>query len=125
MMPTKLSVKDVIHPIELHYQRSIPEMVLDWTEELVTRLQADYDSKKYTSDRYKFEIQTGRKYHKIHNGPAGGIHAFVDKNTGQVYKPASYKAPAKGVRYDLRLIKQRHECYSNADWSGSYLYQRG
>ena len=38
MMPTKLSVKDVIHPIELHYQRSIPEMVLDWTEELVTRL---------------------------------------------------------------------------------------
>ena len=123
-MPTKLSVKDVIHPIELHYQRSIPEMVLDWTEELVTRLQADYDSKKYTSDRYKFNIQTGRKYHKIHNGPAGGVHAFVDKNTGEVYKPASYKAPAKGVRYDLRRIKQRHECFSNADWAGGYLYLR-
>ena len=124
MMPTKLSVKDVIHPIELHYQRSIPEMVLDWTKQLVTRLQEDYDTKS-TSGRYKFEIQTGRKYHKIHNGPAGGIHAFVDKNTGQVYKPASYKAPAKGVRYDLRSIKSRHQCYSNADWSGGYLYLRG
>ena len=39
----KVSVEDVIHPIELNYQRSIPHMVLDWTEELVTRLQADYD----------------------------------------------------------------------------------
>ena len=39
----KLTVEDVVHPVELNYQRSIPEMVLDWTNELVTRLQADYD----------------------------------------------------------------------------------
>ena len=100
-------------------------MVLDWTKELVTRLQADYDSKKYTSNRYKFEIQTGRKYHKIHNGPAGGVHAFVNKQTGEVFKPASWNAPAKHVRYDLRSIKQRRVCFSNADWAGSYLYLRG
>ena len=126
-MPTKkLSVEEVLHPVELTYQRSIPQMVLDWTEELVRYLQDDYDSEPYdNSGRYKFEIQTGRKYHKIHNGPAGGVHAFVDKNTGEVYKPASYKAPAKGVRYDLRRIKSRHECFSNADWSGGYLYLRG
>ena len=123
-MPTKLSVKDVIHPVELQYQKSIPEMVLDWTEELVRYLQDDYDSESYDSGgRYKFTIQTGRKYHKIHDG--NGVHAFVDKNTGEVYKPASYKAPAKHVRYDLRRIKQRHECFNNADWAGSYLYLRG
>ena len=119
----KLTVEDVIHPVELNYQRSIPEMVLDWTNELVTRLQADYDSKKYASDRYKFEIQTGRKYLKIVS-EGSGVHAFVDKNTGEVYKPASYKAPAKHVRYDLRRIKQRHECFDNADWAGGYLYLR-
>ena len=124
-MPTKeLSVEEILHPIELHYQRSIPEMVLDWTKELVTRLQEDYDSKKYTSGRYKFEIQTGRKYHKI-NVKNGGVHAFVNKETGEVFKPASYKAPAKHVRYDLRRIQQRYECFSNADWAGSYLYLRG
>ena len=101
-------------------------MVLDWTNELVTRLQADYDRNYGKSNaNYKFEIQTGRKYHKIHNGPAGGVHAFVDKNTGEVYKPASYKAPAKHVRYDLRRIKQRRECFANADWAGGYLYLRG
>ena len=122
-MPTKLSVKDVIHPVELNYQKSIPEMVLDWTEELVRYLQDDYDSESYDpGGRYKFTIKTGRKYHKIHDG--NGVHAFVDKNTGEVYKPASYKAPAPHVRYDLRRIKSRHACYSNADWAGSYLYLR-
>ena len=120
----EVSVEEILHPIELHYQRSIPEMVLDWTKELVTRLQEDYDSNNYTSDRYKFEIQTGRKYHKI-VAKNQGVHAFVDKNTGEVYKPASYKSPAKHVRYDLRSIKQRRVCFSNADWAGSYLYLRG
>ena len=121
----KVSVEDVIHPIELNYQRSIPQMVLDWTEELVTRLQADYDRQyKSNSNPCKFSITTGRKYHKIVNRNAE-VHAFVDKQTGEVFKPASYKAPAKHVRYDLRRIKQRHECFSNADWAGSYLYLRG
>ena len=85
MTPKKVTMEDVIHPVELTYQRSIPQMVLDWTEELVRYLQDDYDSEPYdTSGRYKFNIQTGRKYHKIHNGPAGGINAFVDKKTGEV-----------------------------------------
>ena len=124
-MPTKeLSVEEILHPIELQYQRSIPEMVLDWTKELVTRLQEDYDSNNYTSDRYKFEIQTGRKYHKI-VAKNQGVHAFVDKQTGEVYKPASYKSPAKGVRYDMRIINERNMLLSEADWCGSYLYLRG
>ena len=54
-----------------------------------------------------------------------GVHAFVDRKTGEVYKPASYKAPAKHVRYDLRIIKEREACLNNADWAGSYLYLRG
>ena len=121
-MPTKEVSVDEILPAELLYQRSIPEMVLDWTKELVTRLQEDYDTNS-TSGRYKFEIQTGRKYHKI-NVKNGGVHAFVNKETGEVFKPASYKAPAKHVRYDLRIINDRERCFSNADWAGGYLYLR-
>ena len=116
-MPTKEVSVDVI------YQRSIPEMVLDWTEQLVAYLQSDYD-RGCTSGRYKFEIQTGRKYHKI-CAKNQGVHAFVDKQTGQVYKPASWKSPAKHVRYDLRLIKDREYLCANADWAGGYLYIRG
>jgi hypothetical protein len=52
------------------------------------------------------------------------VHAFIDRKTGEVYKAASYKAPAKGVRFDLRLIEQREWLFENATWHGSYLYKR-
>ena len=78
------------------------------------------------SDPYKFYIESGRKYHKIVMDAHGSksVHAFVDKKTGEVYKPASYKAPAKIVRYNLLEIASREECFSRADWAGSYLYLR-
>jgi hypothetical protein len=54
----------------------------------------------------------------------GAVHAFVDKKTGELYKAASYKAPAKGVRFDLRLIKDREFVLENCDWAGGYLYMK-
>ena len=90
----------------------------DYHEECIAKLkngECDYD--------YTFE--TGRKYHKIIMNAAGSrsVHAFVDKKTGEVYKSASFKSPAKGVRYDLRLIGQREWLFENADWAGGYLYK--
>ena len=77
------------------------------------------------SSDYKFYIEEGRKYHKIIMDANGSrsVHAFVDKKTGEVYKSASWKSPAKGVRYDLRLIEQREWLLENADWAGGYLYK--
>jgi hypothetical protein len=78
-------------------------------------------------DGYDFYPETGRKYHKLVMVDSGGgrsVHAFVDKKTGEVYKSASWKSPAKGVRYDLRLIEQREWLLEHADWAGGYLYQR-
>ncbi len=74
-----------------------------------------------------YEIETGKKYHKvimITSGMSRSVHCFVDKNTGEMYKSASWKSPAKGVRYDLRLIKDREYLLANADWSGGYLYAK-
>ena len=81
---------------------------------------------------YEFVIESGRKYHKIimviDNGPdrspSRSVHAFVDKKTGEVYKSATWKSPAKGVRYDLRIIEQREWLLQNADWASGYLYAR-
>jgi hypothetical protein len=81
---------------------------------------------------YEFIIESGRKYHKIimmiDNGPdrspSRSVHAFVDKNTGSVLKSASWKAPAKGERYNLLIIKDREYLLKNAGWSGSYLYAK-
>jgi hypothetical protein len=85
----------------------------------------------YDAPEYKFVIESGRKYHKIimevpnHNRPPSrSVHAFVDKKTGEVYKAASFKAPAKHVRFRLLEIASREECFEKADWSGAYLYMK-
>ena len=79
-------------------------------------------------DGYFYELESsGRKYHKIwmHIGDRrDSIHAFIDKKTGSVLKPASVKAPAKGERYNLLSIPSREKCLENATWHGSYLYAR-
>ena len=77
------------------------------------------------TDDYKFYIESGRKYHKLIMETGAGsrsVHAFVDKKSGDVYKAASFKAPAKHVRFNLLSISSREECFARADWAGSYLY---
>ena len=74
-----------------------------------------------------YQVETGKKYHKVIFVDGGGnrsVHCFIDKNTGEVYKSATWKSPAKGVRYDLRLIADREYLLENADWSGGYLYAK-
>ena len=103
-----------------------------WTLDLCDVLKRNFKSRNRgdlagrPAPEYKFYIQEGgRKYHKIvmeYDNGSKSVHAFVDKKTGEVYKPASFKAPAKHVRYDLCLISHREWLSKNADWAGSYLY---
>ncbi len=78
----------------------------------------------YDSIDYKFYIEEGGKYQKIgmDTGNELSVHDFVDKKTGEVYKPASFKSPAKIVRYNLLSIESREKCFERADWAGGYLY---
>ena len=87
----------------------------------------NYKQQHPNSEPYKFYIESGRKYHKLimeTNGQNRSVHAFVDKKTGEVYKAASFKAPAKHVRYNFNIISSREECFARADWAGGYLYIR-
>ena len=61
---------------------------------------------------------------KINQAPYGGVHAFIDKKTGDVFKPASWRGPAKIVRYNLLNPISREDCFNRADWAGGYLYVR-
>ena len=85
----------------------------------------------------KFKIENGRKYYRIiaqefdtfrdrNEYRDGSVHAFVNKKTGEVYKAASWKSPAKYVRFDMRIINQREFVHNpnNCDWAGGYLYMR-
>ena len=103
---------------ERHLFRDLNQTSVDYHEACIEDL-------KNGQCGYEFTVESGRKYHKIMMSANGSrsVHAFVDKKTGEVYKPASIKSPAKGVRYDLRLIKDREWLLENADWAGGYLYK--
>jgi hypothetical protein len=73
----------------------------------------------------EFYIKRGRRYLKImmrDSGGHGSVHAFVDRETGDVYKPANIKAPAKIARYSLLQDADLNWLLEHADWSGGYLY---
>ena len=75
---------------------------------------------------YKFYYETGRKYHKVIMETEDGsrsVHCFVNMKTGELHKAASFKAPVKEPRFDLRIIKEREWVFENCDWSGGYLYK--
>ena len=90
-----------------------------------------------TANLMKFEIREGKKYYKIvqveydtfqdrNEYRDSSVHSFVDKNTGDVYKPASWKAPAKHVRFSFcnkkdLLFLTDPRCVG---WAGGYLYLR-
>ena len=76
-----------------------------------------------------FEYEVGRKYIKvwsylISDGErlrGRSCFMFVDKETGAVYKPASYKAPAKGIRFYIEQLADNPDI---CDSYGSFLYVR-
>ena len=83
----------------------------------------------------KFRYYEGKKYYKVVREEYDEtndrwrdttVHAFVDRKTGEVYKPASWKAPAKHVRFNFcnkqdMLFLTDPRCVG---WAGGYLYLR-
>ena len=80
--------------------------------------------KYYKIIQQQFETWEGSKYYGKYRDAS--VHAFVDKKTGQVFKPAGWAKPAKHVRYDMRIITQRQLLHNPnfTGWSGGYLYMR-
>lgn len=75
----------------------------------------DMIEKSYNNDmdrgyswRVDLEIQSGSRFDKIVKSTACGdssesrsVYAFIEKKTGDIYKPASWKAPAKHARGNI------------------------
>ena len=119
--------QDTIRSLEHNLQRD-PECSYS-AEQLVKIMQG-----KANLD--KFRYIEGKKYYKVvreeydernDRWRDSTVHAFVDRKTGDVYKPASWKAPhTKHVRFtfqepkDIRFLLEPR----NVDWAGGYLYLR-
>ena len=93
-----------------------------------------------TANLYKFVVKTGKRYYKIvqqefetwlgskyyQQYRDSSVHCFVDKETGDVYKPASWSAPAKHIRFTFQNVDHLKFLLNpdNVDWAGGYLYLR-
>tara|TARA_B100001250_G_scaffold333649_1_gene299352 strand:+ start:490 stop:849 length:360 start_codon:yes stop_codon:yes gene_type:complete len=119
----------------MHYNKYItnkdPQMskalfvdtVYERAHKLAQALQLDYDKHGYSDT--VFDIKEGRKYIKIMMvNNQESVHAFIDAKTGDVFKPASWRGPAKHVRYNLLDDASYATCIANASWAGGYLYMR-
>tara|TARA_Y100000992_G_scaffold89428_1_gene57592 strand:+ start:278 stop:709 length:432 start_codon:yes stop_codon:yes gene_type:complete len=128
-------------------QLTLDQRIEKWTWQLCRSLEQNYQGYYPDSDsttpRLKFRMEFGRKYIKViqqeyrrvshWEDPQevfeyrdGSVHAFVDKKTGEVYKPAGWAKPAKHVRFDMRIISDRAKLHDSqfTDWAGGYLYLR-
>ena len=139
----KLTLDQKIEKWVWQYCRSLEENYKQHSIRMSSNYTSDYSKqqlesiKNGTANLTNFVIKNGRKYYKImqrefdtfqdrNEWREGSVHAFVDKNTGEVYKPASYNSPAKHVRYDLRIINDRAKLHdpNYTGWAGGYLYMR-
>lgn len=51
-----------------------------------------------------FSIQTGKRWVKVvsFNSVQKSVFCFIDPQTGDIYKPAGWNAPAKGIRGNIK-----------------------
>lgn len=78
---------------------------------------------------YRLDFEVAKKYIRVwrfdvYNGlirEGRSMFMFIDKETGAVYKPASYKAPAKGIRFWIEQLADNPDV---VDPYGSFLYRR-
>ena len=140
----KLTQSQKVEKWTWQYCRALEENYKQYHVRSMERMSSDYsnqqleDVKNGTANLMKFRMESGRKYWKViqqdydtfrdrNEYRDGSVHAFVNKNTGEVYKPASWKSPhTKYVRYDMRIIRHREFLHNpdNVGWAGGYLYMR-
>ena len=147
----KLTLDQKIEKWVWQYCRSLEQNYEDYHRRMITSNSQRYDGdlSQYAKDQLealnngtanlmKFRMEFGRKYIKIiqqdydtfqdrNEYRDGSVHAFVNKKTGEVYKPASWKSPhTKYVRFDLRIINDRAKLHDPnfTGWAGGYLYLR-
>ena len=131
-----------VEPYVLQLADRLEAQYKEYHIRMISNFTSDYskkqleDVKNGTANLMRFVVTKGRKYFKItaheydtfqdrNEYREGSVNCFVNKNTGEVYKPASYNSPhTKHVRYNLLDEDSRAECLLRADWAGGYLYLR-
>ena len=87
-----------------------------------------YYIKTKMSYRPVYKSDGGRKFIKVKSfetkDSKGSIHCFVDKYTGDIYKPATWKAPYTKGENAVRGNIYDSSTFQDTDPHGGWLYQK-
>ena len=128
-----------VHDYVLQLADRLEAQYKEYHVRMISTFTSDYANKQMesikngTANLMRFNVIEGRKYWKIfsyeyddrlEDYKESSINAFVNKQTGEVFKPASYNKPAKHVRYNLLDDDSRQSMFEKAHYAGGYLYLR-
>ena len=81
-----------------------------------------YIKVKYYTDKIETDYETGEKTTRVDT--KGSIHCFVEKTTGDIYKPAGWKAPYTKGNNCVRGNIYDASTFEKTDMHGGWLYAR-
>ena len=77
---------------------------------------------KYYTDRVETDYETGTT--KILKDERGSIHCFVESTTGDIYKPATWRAPYNKGKNCVRGNIYDASSFEKTDMHGGWLYAK-
>ncbi len=111
------------------YKQALQKFIKYGNKQIKAYFKKHYDK---TYDRGQYSqialLRPGKKYDRVvnvradqPNKPDGGVHCFIDKETGIIYKPKSWSGPATNFG---RASIFKPATYKKIDPHGSWLYKR-
>lgn len=86
----------------MDFNTALDTMIGRMNAHMIQYYQTEYtfqDCAQEWIDRAMYTTKAGSKFVKIIR--EGSVVAFIEKTTGNIFKPASWQAPAKGVRGNI------------------------
>jgi hypothetical protein len=102
------------------------QMVIDALEKYTDQIQAVINkaAEPFPDHAGKVAVTWGTKFYKVivEGKYQRSVHSFVDRKTGQLYKPAGWAAPSKTTNYNI--VDDMKYLVKDVDPYGAYLYKR-
>jgi hypothetical protein len=109
------------------FDYSVQVGVDKYVSEINKQLHSGRFAKLHKEKKTEMKARKATKYYRVEEwemGRAGSIHAFIDIATGDIFKPAGWKAPAKGARGNIRDQKYISYVSKYPDaYYGGHLYK--
>lgn len=95
--------------------------VKSFVAEIERRIKAYWDAQGYSASAHmelpRIEVMEGPRYLRLvrFDSTSRSAHSFIDRNTGDILKTSSWKAPApRGIRGNIFLVNTDGSCASGS-----------